>query len=85
MKERLEMDLKMIKQILCGIFVVLIAGWVTYVSAKGISIDTMVAGINTRVTVLETVALNIKEDIIEIKMLMREVRQDQKRRETLGR
>lgn len=74
-------DSKLFKQIICGILVVLIAGWITYVSAKGISLDAMVAGINTRVTVLETVASTIKDDILEIKVLIKEIRRDQMKRE----
>lgn len=73
------------KQIVCGITIILIAGWIAYVSIKGITIDAMVAGINTRVTVLETVASTIKDDVLEIKMLMKEVRADQQRREKHGR
>jgi hypothetical protein len=68
------------KQVVCGILIILIAGWITYVSAKGVSLDTMVSGINTRVTVLETVASTIKEDIMEIKVLIKEVREEQRRR-----
>jgi hypothetical protein len=76
-----EHNNKTLKQIVCGVLIVLIAGWITYVSAKGVTIDAMVAGINTRVTVLESVTSTIKDDIIEIKMLIKEVREDQKRRE----
>ena len=76
-----EKNGSMFKQIVCGILIVLIAGWITYISAKGVSIDAMVAGINTRVTVLETVASTIKDDIVEIKTLIKEVREDQRRRE----
>ncbi len=71
----------MFKQIVCGILIVLIAGWITYVSAKGATLDALIAGINTRVTVLETVASTIKDDIVEIKTLIKEVREDQRRRE----
>lgn len=73
------------KKIAVGVMVVLIAGWVTYVSVKGVSLDAVVAGINTRVSVLEQVASTIKEDIQEIKILMRDVRNDQIRREKKGR
>jgi hypothetical protein len=69
---------KMFKQVVCGVLIILIAGWVTYVSVKGVSIDALVAGINTRVTVLETVASTIKDDVVEIKMLIKEVRDDQR-------
>ena len=69
------------KQIVCGILIVLIAGWITYVSAKGITLDAMVAGMNTRVTVLETVASTIKDDIIEVKIMLRDIRNEQMRKE----
>lgn len=71
----------LLKQVACGILILLISGWIGYVSLKGITLDTMVAGINTRVTVLETVASTIKDDIMEIKLLIKEVRADQQRRE----
>ena len=71
----------MFKNITVGVVTILIAGWVTYVSVKGVNLDAMVAGINTRVSVLETVASTIKEDIMEIKALLYEVRNDQKRRD----
>jgi hypothetical protein len=77
-------DSKLFKQIVCGILIVLVAGWITYVSAKGVSLDAVVAGINTRVTVLETVASTIKDDITEIKVLMKEIRHDQMRRNDKG-
>ncbi len=67
------------KQIICGITIFLIAGWISYISLKGVTLDVMVNGINTRVTVLETVASTIKEDIVEIKALIKEVRDDQRR------
>jgi len=73
------------KKIACGVMIILIAGWVTYVSVKGVSLDAVVAGINTRVSVLEQVATTIKEDILEIKLLMRDIRGDQLRREKKGR
>lgn len=76
-----ETNGKMFKQIICGVMIVLVAGWITYVSMKGISLDAMVAGLHTRVTVLELVATTIKDDITEIKLLMKEVRSDQMRRE----
>ncbi len=72
------------KQVVCGVVVILIAGWIGYVSLKGTTLDAMVAGINTRVTVLESVTSAIKDDILEIKMLIREVREDQKRIQNKG-
>jgi len=83
-KAMVNEDSKLFKQIICGILVILIAGWITYVSAKGVSLDALVAGINTRVTVLETVASTIKDDIIEIKVLMKEIRYEQMRRNDKG-
>ncbi len=70
----------MYKQIVVGVVTLLIAGWIAYTSTKGYTLDAMVAGINTRVTVLETVASTIKDDILEIKVMMKEVRDDQRRR-----
>ena len=75
-----ESNNRLFKQIAVGVIIILIAGWVTYVSAKGVSMDAIVAGIQTRVAVLESVALTIKEDIAEIKVTMKEIRNDQKRR-----
>jgi len=75
-----ESNNRLFKQIAVGVIIILIAGWVTYVSAKGISMDAITAGIQTRVAVLENVALTIKEDIAEIKMTMKEIRNDQKKR-----
>ena len=75
-----ESNNRLFKQIAVGVIIILIAGWVTYVSAKGVSMDAIVAGIQTRVAVLENVALTIKEDIAEIKVTMKEIRNDQKRR-----
>ena len=75
-----ESNNRLFKQIAVGVIIILIAGWVTYVSAKGVSTDAIVAGIQTRVAVLENVALTIKEDIAEIKVTMKEIRNDQKRR-----
>jgi len=69
----------MIRQIIAGIIIVVVGSWAVYISAKGINLDAMIAGINTRVSVLETVASTIKEDIIEIKTLIKEIREDQKR------
>lgn len=66
-------------QVICGILIILIAGWICYVSFKGITLDGAIAGINTRVTVLETVASTIKDDIMEIKGMLKEIREDQKR------
>ena len=70
----------MYKQVIVGVVTLLIAGWIAYTSTKGYTIDSMVAGINTRVAVLETVASTIKDDILEIKNMMKEVRDDQRRR-----
>lgn len=72
-----EINSGMFKQIVCGIVIILVAGWITYVSVKGTSLDAMVAGINTRVTVLETVANTIKDDVSEMKLMIREIRNDQ--------
>ena len=74
-----ESNNHLFKQIAVGVIIILIAGWVTYVSAKGVSMDAIVAGIQTRVAVLENVALTIKEDIAEIKATMKEIRNDQKK------
>ena len=74
-------DRNIFKQVVCGILIVLIAGWITYVSAKGVTLDAMVAGMNTRVTVLETVASTIKDDIIEVKIMLRDIRNEQMRKE----
>jgi hypothetical protein len=70
-----------LKQIVCGVVILLIAGWISYVSLKGITLDAAAAGLSTKVAVLESVTLTIKEDITEIKTLIKEVRTDQKRRE----
>ena len=75
-----ESNNRLFKQIAVGVIIILIAGWVTYVSAKGVNMDAIVAGIQTRVAVLENVALTIKEDIAEIKVTMKEIREDQKKR-----
>ena len=72
-------ECNMIRQIIAGIIIVVVGSWAVYISAKGINLDAMIAGINTRVSVLETVASTIKEDIIEIKTLIKEIREDQKR------
>ena len=69
----------MFNKILVGIVVILVCSWVTYVSIKGVSLDTQVAGVNTRVSVLEVIASTIKEDVRDIKILITEVRNDQKR------
>jgi len=69
----------MFNKIVIGIVVVLVCSWVTYVSVKGVSLDTQVAGVNTRVSVLEVIASTIKEDVRDIKILITEVRNDQKR------
>lgn len=69
------------KQIMGGILIILVAGWIGYISIRGITLQEVVAGIHTRVSVLEAVAKTIKEDMIEIKTLIRQVRDDQLRRE----
>ena len=69
----------MFNRIVVGIVVVLVCSWVTYVSIKGVSLDTQVAGVNTRVSVLEVIASTIREDVRDIKILITEVRNDQKR------
>ena len=71
----------MFNKILVGIVVILVCSWVTYVSIKGVSLDTQVAGVNTRVSVLEVIASTIREDVRDIKILITEVRNDQKRAE----
>lgn len=71
----------MFNKIVIGIVVVLVCSWVTYVSVKGVSLDTQVAGVNTRVSVLEVIASTIREDVRDIKILITEVRNDQKRAE----
>ena len=68
------------KQIACGNLTIVIAGWITYVTLKGQTLDAVIAGINTRVSVLEVVASTIKDDITEIKLLVKELRNDQIRR-----
>ena len=73
-----EKNSPMFKQIVAGIVVILVAGWITYVSIKGTSLDAMMAGINTRVSVMETVASTIKDDIVEIKVMMKEIRDGQR-------
>ena len=72
---------RMFKQVICGTLIVLVTGWITYVSAKGIGLDTLISGINTRVTVLETVAATIKNDILEMKGMLRDIRNDQMRKQ----
>jgi hypothetical protein len=72
----------MLKQIICGVVIVLISGWIGYISLKGSTLDAMAAGLNTRVTVLESVTSTIRGDISEIKSLIKQVRDDQIRRET---
>lgn len=67
------------RQIFVGIVIVLTTGWITYISFRGLDLAAVVSGIHTRVAVLETVASTLKEDIGEIKILIREVREDQKR------
>ena len=71
----------MFKQIVCGVVIVLIAGWIGYVSLKGSTLDAVASGLNTRVSVLESVTTAIKCDISEIKGMVKEVRDDQMRRE----
>ena len=71
----------MFRQIVGGVVIILIASWICYVSLKGITLDATAAGLSTKVAVLESVTLTIKEDITEIKTLIKEVRTDQKRRE----
>ena len=68
------------KQIVSGVLIIVIAGWITYVTLKGQTLDAVIAGINTRVSVLEVVASTIKDDITEIKLLVKELRNDQIRR-----
>ena len=69
----------MVKQIIAGIIIVLVGGWITYVTFKGVSLDAMISGINARVAVLESVTSTIKDDIMEIKGMLKEIRDDQKR------
>ncbi len=44
----------MFKAIITGLVITLVSAWVVYVSVKSVTIDAIVAGINTRVTVIET-------------------------------
>ena len=74
-----ERNGSMFKQIVCGVVIVLVAGWIGYISLKGTTLDAIAAGLNTRVTVLETITSTIKEDISDIKTMIKEVRDDRRK------
>ncbi len=69
----------MFKQIIVGIVVVLVAGWITYVSVKGTTLDAMIAGVKIEVAVLKEVTSTIKDDINEMKVIVKEIRDGQRR------
>ncbi len=72
----------MFKAIITGLVITLVSAWVVYVSVKGVTIDAIVAGINTRVTVIETATTlqfnTIAEWRKEIKTSLDEIATEQK-------
>jgi hypothetical protein len=62
------------KRAVCSIVAAVLIGWLGWVSFGAISVDK-------RVTVVESTVAYIREDITEMKVLVKEIRQDQLRRE----
>jgi hypothetical protein len=67
-------DIKYLKWVVGSISVVLIAGWLCWISIGAIAADK-------RISVTESVVSYIQTDIKEVKELVKEIRQDQVRRE----
>lgn len=65
---------KFSKTVIAGVVVVIVAAWLSWVSVCSVSVDK-------RVTVLESVIIYIQNDMKEIKDILKEVRDDQKRRQ----
>ena len=70
----MNIGLKWLYTILGGVFVVLITGWLLTTSAE-------VKSTSTNVAVLQTQFAQVKCDMQEIKDLVKEIRNDQVRRE----
>jgi hypothetical protein len=62
------------KRVTCSVVIAVLIGWLGWVSLGAIAADK-------RITVVESVVTFIQADITEMKGLVREIRQDQLRRE----
>lgn len=62
------------KQVLCGVAVVIIAAWLSYISVCTVNYDR-------RIGILESVIVYLKDDLHELKGLIKEIRNDQIRRQ----
>jgi hypothetical protein len=67
-------DISNFKRIGGTILVLIITGWLGWVSVCSIAYEK-------RISVVESVVSFIKEDIVEVKLLVKEIRNDQLRRE----
>ena len=62
------------KRVLFSIMIILVAGWITWVSFSA-------SGNKERISVVEASISYVRSDISEMKALVKEIRQDQVRRE----
>jgi hypothetical protein len=67
-------EINSFKRVLSGVIIVLITGWLGWVSICAVAADR-------RIAVVESTMTFIQGDIKEVKDLVREIRQDQVRRE----
>jgi hypothetical protein len=67
-------DFRNFKRAVGSVLIIVIAGWLGWVSVCAIAYDK-------RISVVESVVTYIKEDISEMKALVKDIRSDQVRRE----
>lgn len=62
------------KQILSGIVIIVVAAWLSWISICAVSYDK-------RIGIVEAAIIYVKDDLHELKALIKEVRNDQIRRQ----
>jgi hypothetical protein len=74
----------MAKNIIVAVVIFCVTGWVAYISTRGLVTNENVAKLSEKVSVIENDHKNLKENVIEIKNLVVEIRRDQIRRYNSG-
>ena len=74
----------MARTIIIALVVFSITSWIGYITLRTINVSVEVASVTTKVAVIEAINLTIKDDIIDMKSTLKEIRNDQVRRQKQG-
>lgn len=72
------------KKILVGIVIALTVSWVSYISMRGLTTNEHLAVVKSDVEILKVKQVAIVDDLKDIKELSRQIRDDQIRRQRIG-